>query len=108
MDEFKGKLIEVETNRRFFYHGIMLGHDEHFINIKDIKNGSMYINKQDIKSLKEMKRTDIILMTAKNKTFLDKLKEIDVDVISDLKKVDKMIVDDVRRDFGVKRNYDSK
>lgn len=92
LSDLVGKLVEVETDKRFFYHGMLIKINDEFININDIKNGSMFINKRFIKNIKVMGRIDIMILSSKsNLTFWNKIKLGEQKIDNDINKLENAI-----------------
>ena len=74
MENLVGKYIEIETDRKYFYHGKLIKENDMFVNINDVKRGNMWINKNCIKTMTSMSRVDLMIITSKGATFWERMK----------------------------------
>lgn len=84
---------------RFFYHGTLLATDEHFINLLDIKKGSMFINKDEILTIRKVNKLGLFLIADKLNRFEDQLtiKEMEDKLsLNELKKINEKRIDIIK------------
>jgi hypothetical protein len=74
MENLVGKYLEIETDKKYFYHGKLVKDNDMFINIIDVKKGNMWINKNCIKIMNVMSRVDLMMIASKGVTFWDRMK----------------------------------